>query len=87
MTNGSTMLYTHTMKAIELANKYEVHETLISHIRHNRKYTDNLLLAKDMAALTGRKPIDFVRPKIKALALAAHPELNTVHKRKVANKA
>ena len=63
------------MKAIEIANKHHVDETLVSHIRHSRKYTDNIDLAVDIATITGEKPISYIRPKLHTLALAAHPEL------------
>lgn len=64
------------MKANQIAKNHKVHETLVSHIRSGNKFTDNILLAIDIAKLTGKKPITFIRPRLRELALQAHPELN-----------
>ena len=64
------------MKAKEIAALHKIDETLVSHIRHHRKFTDNIDLAFDIARITGKKPISYVKPKLHKLALAAHPALN-----------
>lgn len=64
------------MKAIDIATAHEVSESYISHLRHKRKFTDDISLAVSVSMLSGRKPIEHINARIRKYVLAAHPELN-----------
>jgi hypothetical protein len=71
------------MKAIEIAKKYKLHETQISHIRNHGRYTDDLSLAQEIAKITGKKPIIYVKKNIRKIALAAYPYLGEAIKKSI----
>ena len=76
MTKLSSILYNKsTMKAKDIAALHKIDETVVSHIKHERRFTDNIDLAFDIAKITKQRPIKYIFPKLHKLALAAHPEL------------
>lgn len=75
------------MTQITISEKLGIGESNLSKIKHGKRYTDDISVAFAVSAISGKRPIDHIRPKMRKFALAAHPELNTVHKRRVPVKA
>ena len=65
-----------TMRQRTIAEKHDISESSVSYIKAGTRYTRSARLAMDIARLTGKKPIEYINPKSRAVYLLAYPELN-----------
>jgi transcriptional regulator with XRE-family HTH domain len=63
------------MKQIEIAKKHGVSPEFVSDVRNGRKKTSLVDLARDIASITGRKPIEYIPEKIREAYVSAWPDL------------
>jgi hypothetical protein len=59
----------------KLAKKHGVHYSYINLIKHQHRFTSDIDLAKDVAKLSGRAPIDHISLKWRKMILRLYPEL------------
>lgn len=63
------------MNPSDITEKFDISESLVSKIKHGKRFTDDIALAIAVSQLSGKSPIKHIRRRVQPLALAAHPEL------------
>ena len=69
------------LKKIDLARTHKVTPSFVTRLIQGDKFTTIPGLALAAAQMTGKKPILFFNPRLRDLALAAHPELAKIPKK------